>query len=51
MWQKIRKFLGTNSIYPDIKRVYYVIIAEEKFSRREIFAKYLGAVSRSCSTK
>ena len=50
MRQKIRKFLSTNSFYPDIIRVYYVIIAEGRFSRHENFAEYIGAVVRWCST-
>ena len=51
MWQKIKTFLNTNSFYPDIKRVYYVIIVEGKANRLENFAEYVGAPVRWCSLK
>ena len=48
---KIKKVSRFNFLYPDIKRVSYVITAEEKVSRHENFAEYVETVVLRCPTK
>ena len=48
---KIKKVSRFNFLYPDIKRVSYVITAEGKVSRHENFAEYVEAVVLRCPTK
>ena len=38
MWQEIRKSLNTNPFFPDIKRVYYIIITVGKLSSHKNYA-------------
>ena len=47
---KKRKFLNANPFYPNIKKVYCVVIVEGKVNRHKNSAEYVGAVFRRCCT-